>query len=292
YPNAAGTYTEITLNRPTGFKFDYDRIKIYYVADGLYKFEMTGKGDNNSEKKIEVVISRTSSLPAGSDGAVGMYGNDPAITCSGSCSIDGHDWDRPPIDCNGASCRPSVAGPGPDVAGLYTSETAADGASASGNITGNALYGSPNWQQGGGANTEETWVNFVNRILSGTYNDASDNVFGTRAAPTIVVASEDLHIASNGNHAGILIINNVDFQFTGTPVWEGLIILVGDNAKFGAGNANLYGSLITINHPEGTTAVTTGNGGLNYSSAALKNLEKIPGMTGAKIVSWRDLSID
>ena len=286
---ASGTTTP-TITVPSGFSFS--NITLTNISSSRYRLSAKGNAANGAGKTVETIFTMASSVPPVTDGAVAMYGNNPTFSNGGSGDIRGTDWNVPAnFNCTGSSCRPSTDGPATAVAGVYSAETAAQGASVSGSgIVGNSAYGSPNWRQGGGTNAEQTWLNFVNNIVN---NNLAVATQGTRTAPTINVVTSGQTFNGNSHGAGILIVlDGGACRWTGTATFEGLIILVGGNSTFSAGTFNLYGSVITIGHDSGKTFNTTGNTGLNFSSQALANLANIGSLQTVRLTSWKDTSLE
>jgi hypothetical protein len=286
---ASGMTSTPAVTAPSGFSFS--GITIQNLSANGYRLTAQGNALNSAKRTIDVIFTAGSAVPPITDGAVAMYGNNPTFNSGGSSDIRGTDWNVPnDFDCNGASCRPDTAGPATAVAGVYTAETAAQGASVTGGgIVGNPAYGSPNWRQGGGTNQEQTWLDFVNNIVNNNLADANQ---GTRTNPTINVVTSGQTFNGNTNGAGILIVlDGGSCRWTGTATFEGLIILVGGSSSFSAGTFNLYGSVVTIGHDSGKAFTATGNTGFNFSSQALSNLSNIGSMRTISMTSWRDTSL-
>ncbi|MEI8173708.1 MAG: pilus assembly PilX N-terminal domain-containing protein [Deltaproteobacteria bacterium] len=287
YPTTSGSPVPITISCPTGYNFDTS-VVLNYVAPGKYKFQMTGTGANNASKTIEVTFTK-SNIP-GVDGAVAMYGENPGFLNKGSAKTRGTDW-KVPADagCDGVACAGVTPGSGGAVPGVYTKETAP---LAQVDNQNGEIVGVPDWKQGGGTSTQQTWVNFVASVA---FLDANTSTIelGTRAAPkvNVVPAGTSGSFGSNDNGFGIMIVRGA-LTFNGTACFEGLIILDGIGASVSTGNGKLFGSLITINHTD-LDLTAQGNCELNYSSEALNNLNNIAGLPQGirriSLTSWKEI---
>ena len=284
-PSVSCTCTQISVPPPTGFSFS-STVKIYGydMTKRLYLFRMTGTGDNNASKTIEAVIKKFSSVPMTSDGAVAMYGGGPAVQfkvgAGGGYAVDGHDYPVPPsATCNGSACD-TTATALPAVPGLFTV--------MSPTITGNVgahLEGNPDQTLGPSRETE--YNDFVNNVIT---NNLYQTTLGTRANPAVTVIPNLTTLNASGNGAGIIIVDNGGaLNINGNFEYEGLVILRGTGRVFGAGTANIFGSMVTIGHLSKLIDLT---GGVNlfYSSSALANISNINSSANTTArTAWRDV---
>ena len=284
YPTVSTPTTTITVSCPTGYSFNTS-VSMNYVAPNTYKFQMTGTGAGNASKTIEAHIKYTSKIPAATDGAVAMYGGGPAVQfktgVGGGYAVDGHDYPVPASPtCNGsAACATTASTTLPATSGLFTTMAP----TLTGDV-GAHLGGSPT--QAIGTSSETQYQDLVNYVLT---NNLYQSTFGTRAAPAITLVPNGTTLNGNGNGAGIIIVDDGgSLQLSGTFEFEGLIILRGTGRVFGTGTANLYGSLITIGHLAKLIDLT-GGVDLNYSSAAIANLDKINSLKTTKQTAWLDV---
>lgn len=289
-PSAA--CTQIYVTPPSGFTstnfFGHtsgsNTVNIYgkVPANKLYYFRMTGTGANNASKTIEVHIKKS---VAAADGAVAMYGGGPAVDfktgAGGGYAVDGHDYPVPASStCNGNACDTSPTAL-PAVPGLFTV--------MSPTITGDVsahLGGDP--PQDIGESREAAYNSFVNAVLTnGTYQAT----LGTRTDPRITVIPNGTTLNGTGNGAGVIIVDNGgSLNIVGNFEYEGLVILRGTGRVFGAGTANIFGSLVTIGH---TAKLIDLTGGVNlfYSSAALNNIAGLANIGLIEVVlrvAWQD----
>ena len=284
-----GSCTQISVNVPTGFSFSNSvNIYGYDISKRIYLFRMTGTGANNASKTIEAYIAKFtfSNNPVAADGAVAMYGLGPAVAfkvgAGGGYAIDGHDYPVPPsATCNGSACD-TTATALPAVPGLFT-------------VMSPALTGQVGAHLGGtdppaavGDSRETEYNNFVNNVL---VNNLYQSTLGTRTNPAITVISNPATLNASGNGAGIIIVDDGGtLNINGNFEYEGLVILRGTGRVFGAGTANIFGSMITIGH---LTKLIDLTGGVNlfYSSEALANLSNINNSSDNKTirVAWRDV---
>ncbi len=285
YPTSAGSPTTVNLTVPSGFNFS-SSVQLTYVANNLYRFQITGNAANNASKTLEVHITRNPLYPATADGAVAMYGGGPQVQFKtgggGDLNIDGYDYPIPANpSCNGNACRTTATANA--VPGLYTPSVSA---TTSGD-KGSHLGGSPTEQVGGGSNTEADWQAFVSMILA----DPSlyQSTLGTRAAPAVTVVPGGSTLNGSANGAGIIIVQDSgEFHMAGNSCFEGLVILLGNGTLTSTGTSIVYGSTVTINHASKLVDVN-GTTDLYYSSAALANLQNISSLNPVRMASWRDI---
>jgi type II secretory pathway pseudopilin PulG len=281
YPTSSASPTLITVTCPTGYSFNTS-VSINYVAPNQYRFQMTGTGAGNASKTIEAYITNSFSLSYGVDGALAMYGNNPAI--AGGGAIDGTDHALPSTSCTGSSCHTAAnSGPGPSLPGLFSTETVAVGSTS---ITGNpaqVLNTSAEAQA-----KDDQWTAFANSIVaSGRY----DSTFSSsRTAPKITVLTSDTKVTGNNHYYGIIVVSGTDVEIetAGTMTFEGLIILANGATLTTKGTANTYGSVITCNHSE-LTVTLNGTPTLMYSTAAIANLSNINAPHLVHKTAWRDV---
>jgi len=285
YPTSAGSPTTVNLTVPSGFNFS-SSVQLTYVANNLYRFQITGNAANNASKTLEVHITRNPLYPATADGAVAMYGGGPQVQFKtgggGDLNIDGYDYPIPANpSCNGNACRTTATANA--VPGLYTPSVSA---TTSGD-KGSHLGGSRTEQVGGGSNTEADWQAFVSMILA----DPSlyQSTLGTRAAPAVTVVPGGSTLNGSANGAGIIIVQDSgEFHMAGNSCFEGLVILLGNGTLTSTGTSIVYGSTVTINHASKLVDVN-GTTDLYYSSAALANLQNISSLNPVRMASWRDI---
>ena len=283
----AGSCTQITITPPAGFSFS-STVNVYGadVANKKYLYRMTGTGANSATKTVEMVITRTSIVPQGADGAVAMYGGGPTVDLGGGASpklyLDGNNYPIPADPgCNGNACRTTGTATGAKP-GLYTP-------SVTPTVTGDTSHigGNPAQQVGGGSHTESEWIDFVNQVLA----DPSmyQTTLGTRSNPAVTVVESGSTLAGSSNGAGILIVkDNGTFHMSGNSCYEGIVILLGNGTLTSTGTAIVYGSVVTISHTS-KTVVTNGNTDLYYSSEALSNAYNSSGMNRIQRKSWLDV---
>jgi len=285
YPTSAGSPTTVNLTVPSGFNFS-SSVQLTYVANNLYRFQITGNAANNASKTLEVHITRNPLYPATADGAVAMYGGGPQVQFKtgggGDLNIDGYDYPIPANpSCNGNACRTTATANA--VPGIYTPSVPV---TTSGNKV-DHLGGSRTEQVGGGSNTEADWQAFVSMILA----DPSlyQSTLGTRAAPAVTVVPGGSTLNGSANGAGIIIVQDSgEFHMAGNSCFEGLVILLGNGTLTSTGTSIVYGSTVTINHASKLVDVN-GTTDLYYSSAALANLQNISSLNPVKMASWRDV---
>ena len=91
-------------------------------SDSDNKVIITSTGTvNNASKTIEAIYFYQK---VDVDGAIGIYGDNPAVELSGASEIDGRDYNIPPdFDCSGSGCTATLAGGAPAETGIYAEET-------------------------------------------------------------------------------------------------------------------------------------------------------------------------
>lgn len=281
YPTTSGSPLTITVTVPVGFSFN-QTVVIDFVAANTYRFQMTGIAANNASKTIEAYISRMSVTPRAVDGAVAMYGSSPTLALKGGgagINVDGNDYPLPSnFECAGSSCETS---PGlSTVPGLYTITAPII------NGTTSCLNGNPRSKVGGGANSEQDWIDFVEYVIA---NNLADATGGTRTAPTITVVPSGARITGVAHGAGVLIIRDGGvYSMPSDSTFEGLIIMEGSGAVAATGASNIYGSVIAINH-SGKTIDCNSIGNLRYSSQARSNVNLISKLMKVQKTVWRDV---
>lgn len=286
----AGSCTQISVTVPSGYAFSNTvNLYGYNVANRMFVFRMTGTGYNNASKTIETFIRKNSSVPQGADGAVAMYGGGPAVDFKtgggGGYAVDGHDYPVPANpNCNGSACE-TTATALPAVPGLFTVMSP----TLTGNVSAH-LGGVPTQQLG--ASREAAYDAYVQMIVDSgsTATPLYQSTLGTRANPAVTVIPNGTTLNGTGNGAGIIIIEDGgSLNVAGNFEYEGLVILRGSGRVFGAGTANIFGTLITIGH---TAKLIDLTGGVNlfYSSAALTNLNNISALSSASRAAWRDVN--
>jgi len=286
---------QLTVTVPSGYAFSNTvNLYGYNVANRMFVFRMTGTGYNNASKTIETYIRKNKDVdkhPEIADGAVAMYGGGPAVDfktgAGGGYAVDGHDYPVPADpNCNGSACE-TTASALPAVPGLFTvmSPTLTGEVSAH-------LGGVPTQQLG--ASREAEYNTFTQMIVDSgsTATPLYQSTLGTRANPAVTVIPNGTTLNGTGNGAGIIIIDDGgSLNVVGNFEYEGLIILRGSGRVFGAGTANIFGTLITIGH---TAKLIDLTGGVNlfYSSAALSNLTNgsISALVPFQRLAWRDVN--
>jgi hypothetical protein len=288
YPTSAASPTTVNLTVPSGFNFS-SSVQLTYVANNLYRFQITGNAANNASKTLEVHITRSPLYPATADGAVAMYGGGPQVDFKtgggGGYNVDGNDYALPANpNCNGNACR-TASSPATAVPGLYTPSLTPTVNGDAGSHLGGSTGSTP--RVGGGSNTEADWQAFVNTILA----DPSlyQSTLGTRANPAVTVVPGGSTLNGSSNGAGIIIVQDSgEFHMAGNSCFEGLVILLGNGTLTATGTAIVYGSTVTINHTSKLVDVN-GTTDLYYSSEALANLQNISSLNPVKMASWRDV---
>jgi len=274
--------TQIPVTAPSGISFN-TTANLYgkNVANKLYVFRMTGTGAGNASKTIEAYITKKFSLSEGVDGALAMYGNNPAI--AGGGAIDGNDHSLPSTSCTGSSCHTAADGPGPPFPGLYSTETVTKGSTT---LTGNPAQVLNN--SAAALAKDDQWTALADGIVnSGLY----DSTFSSsRTDPKITVLTSYTTVTGNNHYYGIIVVSGTDVEIetAGTMTFEGLIILANGATLTTKGTANTYGSVITCNHSE-LTVTLNGTPTLMYSSAAIANLSNINAPNFVHKTAWRDV---
>ncbi len=113
---------------------------------------------------------------------------------------------------------------------------------------------------------------------------------GSPMNPVIVVAYDEVELRGTGKGYGILIVRD-ELEIEGNFVWEGLIIVMGDDGgEFEAGgNAEVYGAVLVGSDEDGEGEAEIGEHGnptVAYSSQALCRAAKVMPTT---VLAWQEL---
>ena len=265
-----GSYAvQVTDNNDDGdFFSDFDN-KVIITSTGTV---------NNASKTIEAVYYYRK---VDVDGALGIYGDGPAVELSGASEIDGRDYKVPPdFDCSGAGCTATLAGGVPAEPGIYAEEAITQ----KGLITDETdpkqnIFGDPPVKDVGGSEISVSyWQDFANSLTPDLTVDSAEgtiteNIFGSRDNPQITMISDSAtgtHLSGTIDGAGILIVNG-DLQITGTFHFEGLIIVMsgGDLVVTGTGRSITYGSVVLAGSGVSSEVDYGGHASIRYSSQAL-----------------------
>ncbi|MBW2737747.1 MAG: pilus assembly PilX N-terminal domain-containing protein [Deltaproteobacteria bacterium] len=286
-------------------------------GDGTYAVQVTDNddGDSNmfSDSDGKVLITSIGTIDNASktieavyyyrevdvDGALGIYGHNPAVELSGASEIDGRDYNVPPdFDCSGAGCTATLAGGAPAEPGIYTEEAIipvgliTDETDSKQNVFGDP----PIDEDGGGAGSVPYWQNFANSLTpdltvdSATEGTITENIFGCRDNPQITMITDSAvtgtHLSGTIDGAGILIVNG-DLQITGTFHFEGLVIVMagGDLVVTGTGRSITYGSVVLAGSGATSEVDYGGHASIRYSSQAMD----FAADTLSGLSSWREL---
>ena len=285
-------------------------------GDGNYAVKVTdnddGDGDPFSDPDNKVIITSTGTVNNASktieavyyyrkvdvDGALGIYGDGPAVELSGASEIDGRDYKVPPdFDCSGAGCTATLAGGVPAEPGIYAEEAITQ----KGLITDETdpkqnIFGDPPVKDVGGSEISVSyWQDFANSLTPDLTVDSAEgtiteNIFGSRDNPQITMISDSAtgtHLSGTIDGAGILIVNG-DLQITGTFHFEGLIIVMsgGDLVVTGTGRSITYGSVVLAGSGVSSEVDYGGHASIRYSSQALSYAADT--LAGG-LDSWREM---
>lgn len=288
----------VSYSTPSGFAFTLPA-SITNLGSDKYQFQVTGHAGTSAKKTIDVTFKVSVTMPGTPDGALGMYGTDSVVTLTGGGSphgprtIDGKDYNVPAsFTCSGSGCTGTDSGNSP-VPGLYTEDltpTVTDSHPHS------QIDGDPNVMSGGGANSEQDWIDFANYCIPLADNlnptTTGSGALGTRTAPEITVIDDEYRTyAGSVDGAGILIIKAPgSARFTGTFHWEGLIILLGSATVDFSGSAYLYGAVVMADYTAKSISLT-GSSNIMYSSDAIDNLQNITKLRKVEITAWKDESL-
>ena len=289
YPASNGGTVTVDITPPPGFSFS-SSVDIICMdsAQRLYKFEMTGTAESNASKTIEVFFKQAGILPLSVDGAVTTFGAGTTVNLkSGGGSgynIDGNNYPLPANpNCTGNACQ-TASSPTGAMPGLYAPAVAPT-------VTGNLsfLAGNPPLRVGGGIQTEQEWTDFVNQVLANP-NTYQTSGTGTRAQPGITVVGSGSSLTVSANGSGLVIVQDGgSFILTGTKLFEGVVVLMGNNSTISLGGASiLYGTLVTIGHTNRTLDFSGTD--FRFSRQAISNIGNLDNLQRLRRVSWRNVS--
>lgn len=129
-----------------------------------------------------------------------------------------------------------------------------------------------------------SWAQIADLNYPGGTSNPDLSTWGTMSNLKVVHVAGDLTITSNGDAAGVLIVDG-DLHLGGTVNYNGIIIVLGNVDIQGGGNAkNIVGGMMVQGTVTGTTNVA-GNVKLMYSSAMINQLYAL---TRYQISSWID----
>lgn len=244
------------------------------------------------QERMQMSITSTGGAPISADCALGMYGTNDTVRVGGQLTIDGNNWNLPAAfnQGSGSANAPSTN----DMPGVvYSLTKIGTGARIS-------IDGNPPQTNAAGAFDATYWTQFLDTVLplATTYTGGS---LGTRAAPVITkLPSGGTTFSTPTSGAGILIVPiEAGITINQNFYYEGLIILVADNAKakdlVQNQTSTIYGCLVCLGNRCGLDI--KGNLQILYSKQALANLANIANLPAASSGSngvpytsyWREI---
>jgi hypothetical protein len=301
YPETGSKQSSLALST----KLDYPWVKVRYKVNGAGQVLRFGDSDNNpTTPPVENVTVGQPELIVTAAGRKGVgaktvtveaikwplppvpgsvYTEGPMNFNGNSFYIDGHDH-------NPTAPYDTVSGATP-LAGISSPNNATSITNA---ITGQQLDN----VEGSGADPSvqtspvnldlpaiaASWSQIADLNYAGNTSNPDMSTWGSIGDLKVVHVAGDLSIQSNGNGAGVLIVDG-NFHLGGTVNYNGIVIVLGDVDIQGGGNAqNIVGGLMVQGTVSGTTNVA-GNIKLMYSSAMIQQLYAL---TRYEISSWID----
>lgn len=242
----------------------------------------------SSSASITASVKKTYEI---SDGAISMRGAEAGAAFTGnSFVVDGRDYNTNGTLVSGAKQQFGISVPNSTLDSQVTSGVAAI---QTDNIVGKGGT-QPNIEQSDFLSSSEM-TQLANDLCSqsnaitqnvpsgGILDVPTGQTWGTAASPKLncingltTSATDKVAFAGNFTGAGILVVNNANFEINGAWHWEGLIIVTGANIDFkiaGGGDKDIYGSIMINETSTDSPAEVDLQGAVNvrYSSAALKN---------------------
>ena len=264
--------------------------------------------------------------PGDAPAAISCLGG-PCNLVAGNSShnkIDGRDHGLPPDNCNGSSCwldpldnadsAPSIFLSSPALSSIGGGSNGGGNKSEGGSFCGLRADGSSIgcgrndasdqfWDpslypaDADGNPTVPTAEAFIDASAMGqiTADNASPEL-GTRSDPKITYYDPALtpDPPGNANNAGILIVDGVDFNRSGTGTFEGLIIIRGCGSISLGGNFNVYGAVLVdardCEDENGDYDPFSGNGtpSIRFSSEALSGAGGLLPNGAGGLSGWRE----
>jgi hypothetical protein len=127
------------------------------------------------------------------------------------------------------------------------------------------------------------YASMADVVLIGDQANPGTDTWGTLDDFQIVYVGGDLHLSSENEGAGILLIEG-DLDISGVFTWYGLIICLGDiNLDGGGAGIHIYGGIMTEGDILGTGTVN-GNTDVLYSSEVIAKLTEFTAYT---VSMWR-----
>ncbi|MGC9456843.1 MAG: pilus assembly PilX family protein [Halothiobacillaceae bacterium] len=256
---------------------------------------------------IRIEYSSGSDFANDAPAAISCFGGacDIRSGTGGHNQIDGRDHALPSATCNGGTCRMNpIDETNPDLA--KPSVYLESGGTLDGDTGDGGAY--RGLHQNGTETTDDSdfsvWEpddytaldsdvpdggaffgdDGVGQINSGAYE------FGDRADPKITYVNEDTKDSGNSNYAGLFIIDGADFEFTGTVIFEGLVVIKGCGSLSMGGTPIVYGAIVidSTGCPADYDAFA-GNGtpSVRFSSEALDNVSNLFG--AFDVSTWREV---
>jgi hypothetical protein len=262
-------------------------VKVWNSASGSNLFIVRSTGIvETATRVIEAEVRMTPFQPESSDGTVCFYGDSNSLAFNNNKPhIDGQDYLLP--STFGGSTGTATTNVMPGVSSVLTNTL----------ISGNSgnIVGDPPVTNGAGTYPETYWWQFLNRIMPYAKDYTTSSAMGTRTAPVITILPEgtETHISGNDDGAGILIVPaTATLKVSGTFLFEGLIILVGDGRvdvtdAESTGTFDFFGSVLCLG--DGLNLVLKGSAKWYYSSQALANLAKLQVPRQMDLISWKEI---
>ncbi len=126
----------------------------------------------------------------------------------------------------------------------------------------------------------------------GAKPNADPAIFGTAAAPKVVLAKGDLDIEGNGSGAGILIVQG-KLNVQGAFEYEGIILVVGEgNLQLGGANKAIAGGVFVANIADdgtvGTPTISI-NGKCEFFMKS-DSIEMAYSLLPMRVLAWREIT--
>jgi hypothetical protein len=198
----------------------------------------------------------------------------------GQVTINGNDTDPPIWPCSGEGCSGTPVAGGDNMAGLFYNDP-----NNTLNIIGGAssVLGDPPAERDDSYGAD-SWIDFARSmessadiVITDTTTVSGTQQWGSPDNPEITVIDPSAHARFTGTveGAGILIING-SCDFSGTLVWQGLVIVAGETgALIDVGTANIFGAVVVApsGNPDTENEIELqGSIDITYSSSSLDDL--------------------
>ncbi|MCF8054150.1 MAG: hypothetical protein K9K75_02890 [Deltaproteobacteria bacterium] len=251
-PPFPGAVIVLGVDVEEGFAYN-SSVTVTNIGANRYRAQVVGFGGLVARGVGDIIFASLPS-PHGTDGAVCVYssGSSPAVVV-GVSSVLGNDYKLPSLfSCRHSGCAPVELATFNSVPSIYNSSS------------------------GGVINNQQDLL-MLNSYIATQGIPISATQVGTREEPLITRIPDGQSLVIDADGAGLLIVgNNSQASFAAGVHFEGLVLLMGNANISGGTNNHIYGTVIFVSPPAGSTIILNGTKpNIVYSSEAFANLKRI-----------------